>query len=103
ADGDWVMRPHPAIVFWHGDAHELAPGLTLLRLGGHFPGGTVLYWEGGAGGKGALLSGDLPQVGQDPKTVSFMRSYPTSIPAGPATVRQTIAAPAPYPFAQIFG
>ena len=26
ADGEWVMRPHPAIVFWHGETHELAPG-----------------------------------------------------------------------------
>jgi hypothetical protein len=26
ADGDWVMRPHPAIVFWHGDTHVLHPG-----------------------------------------------------------------------------
>jgi len=103
ADGDWVMRPHPAIVFWHGDAHELAPGLTLLRLGGHFPGGTILHWEGGAGGKGALLSGDILQVGQDRKTVSFMRSYPNYIPVGPATVRQIIALLEPYQFEQIFG
>ncbi len=103
ADGDWVMRPHPAIVFWQGDTHELGPGLTLLRLGGHFPGGTVLHWEGGAGGKGAILSGDILQVGQDRKTVSFMRSYPNYIPVGPSTVRQIIAVLEPYPFEQIFG
>jgi hypothetical protein len=103
SDGDWVMRPHPAIVFWHGDAHELVPGLTLLRLGGHFPGGTVLHWAGGAGGKGALLSGDILQVGQDRKTVSFMRSYPNYIPVSPGTVRQIVAALEPYQFEQIYG
>jgi glyoxylase-like metal-dependent hydrolase (beta-lactamase superfamily II) len=103
ADGEWVMRPHPAIVFWHGDIHELAPGLTLIRLGGHFPGATVLHWAGGAQGKGALLSGDVIQVGQDRKTVSFMYSYPNYIPVNAATVRQIMAAMEPYPFEQIYG
>jgi hypothetical protein len=103
ADGEWVMRPHPAIVFWHGDTHELAPGLTLLRLGGHFPGGTVLHWAGGAQGKGALLTGDVIQVGQDRKTVSFMYSFPNYIPVNVATVRRIVAAMEPYPFEQIYG
>lgn len=103
ADGDWVMRPHPAIVFWHGESHPLAPGLTLLRLGGHFPGGTVLHWAGAGGGKGAVLSGDVLQVGQDRKTVSFMHSYPNYIPVNLATVQRIRAALEPYPFEQIYG
>jgi hypothetical protein len=103
ADGEWVMRPHPAVVFWHGDTHQLAPGLTLIRLGGHFPGGTVLHWAGGAHGKGALLSGDIVQVGLDRRTVSFMYSYPNYIPLNAATVRQIVAALDPYPFDQIYG
>jgi hypothetical protein len=103
ADGEWVMRPHPAIVFWHGATHQLAPGLTLLRLGGHFPGGTVLHWAGGAQGKGALLTGDVVQVGQDRKTVSFMYSYPNYIPVDAGTVRRIVAALEPYQFEQIYG
>ncbi|MEP7226847.1 MAG: MBL fold metallo-hydrolase [Gemmatimonadales bacterium] len=103
ADGEWVMRPHPAIVFWHGETHELAPGLTLIRCGGHFPGGTVLHWAGGAGGKGALLTGDVIQVGQDRKTVSFMYSYPNYIPVNARTVRDILAAVEPYQFDQLYG
>jgi glyoxylase-like metal-dependent hydrolase (beta-lactamase superfamily II) len=103
ADGEWVMRPHPAIVFWQGDSHQLAPELTLLRLGGHFPGGTVLHWAGAGGGKGALLSGDIVQVGQDRRTVSFMYSYPNYIPVSAATVRRLLARLEPYPFDQIYG
>ena len=103
ADGEWVMRPHSAIVFWQGDTHELAPGLTLIRCGGHFPGSTVLHWAGGAGGKGALLTGDTIHVGQDRKTVSFMHSYPNFIPMGAAAVRRIVAAVEPYEFDQIYG
>ena len=33
-----------------------------MRCGGHFEGGTVLHWAGGASGKGALLTGDILQV-----------------------------------------
>jgi hypothetical protein len=103
ADGEWVMRPHPAIVFWHGETHPLVPGLTLLRLGGHFPGGTVLHWAGGAQGNGALLSGDILQVGQDRKTLSFMYSYPNYIPLNSATVRRMIELLEPYEFEQVYG
>ena len=103
ADGEWVRRPHPAIVFWQGETHQLAPGLTLIRLGGHFPGGTVLHWAGGAQGKGALLTGDVIQVGQDRKTVSFMYSFPNYIPVSAATVRRIVEAVEPYPFEQIYG
>ena len=39
-DRGWVQRPDPAIRFWEGEQLELKPGLTLLRLGGHFAGGT---------------------------------------------------------------
>ena len=103
ADGDWIMRPHAAIVFWHGETHELAPGLTLIRCGGHFPGGTVLHWAGGAGGQGALLTGDVIQVGQDRRTVSFMYSFPNYIPVNADTVRRIVSALEPYQFDQIYG
>jgi glyoxylase-like metal-dependent hydrolase (beta-lactamase superfamily II) len=103
ADGEWVTRPHPAIVFWQGETHVLAPGLTLIRLGGHFPGATVLHWAGGAGGKGVLLSGDVVQVGQDRKSVSFMYSYPNYIPVNAAAVRRIMAALEPFPFDRIYG
>lgn len=103
ADGEWVMRPHPAIVFWQGETHQLAPGLTLIRLGGHFPGATVLHWSGGAGGRGVVLSGDVLQVGQDRQTVSFMYSFPNYIPVSSATVEKIKAALEPFPFDQIYG
>jgi hypothetical protein len=80
ADRRWVMRPSPRIEFWSGERIAAGDGLELLRLGGHFEGGTVCLWRDGAGGRGTLLSGDIVQVVADRAWVSFMRSYPNLIP-----------------------
>ena len=40
ADRQWVMRADPAVHFWEGDTKPIGPGLALVRLGGHFDGGT---------------------------------------------------------------
>jgi glyoxylase-like metal-dependent hydrolase (beta-lactamase superfamily II) len=102
-DRRWVMRPDPAIVSWEGDELALGDGLTLLRLGGHFTGGTVLHWAGGADGRGVLLAGDILQVVQDRRFVSFMYSYPNYIPLPAATVRRMVALLEPYPFERVYG
>ncbi|HEX8361228.1 MAG TPA: hypothetical protein VF613_14030 [Longimicrobium sp.] len=103
ADREWVMRPDPAIRFWEGDEHALGGGVTLVRCGGHFEGGTVLHWAAGAGGRGALLTGDIIQVVQDRRWVSFMRSFPNLLPLDAARVERIAAAVAPYAFDRIYG
>jgi len=64
ADRQWVMRADPAVQFWEGDTKPLGPGLTLIRLGGHFDGGTVLHWadwsEGRGGSYDIIKSTSLP-------------------------------------------
>jgi hypothetical protein len=102
-DRRWVMRQDPVLVFWEGETRELGEGLTLIRCGGHFPGGTVLHWAEGAGGKGALLTGDVIQVAEDRKSVSFMYSYPNYIPLNAAAVRRIVAAVEPFQFDAIYG
>jgi hypothetical protein len=82
---DWVGRPDPAIRAWRG-THELAPGLTLIQLGGHFEGSCVIHWAQGAGGRGVLLASDTIQTNPDRETVTFMRSFPNRIPLSPAVV-----------------
>jgi hypothetical protein len=37
------MRPDIATVFREGQTRALAEGLTLVRCGGHFEGGTALH------------------------------------------------------------
>jgi hypothetical protein len=103
ADAEWIMRPDPAVEPWDGETLELAPGLTLIRLGGHFPGGTVLHWAAGAEGAGVLLSGDIVQVIPDRGHVSFMYSYPNLIPLPAADVEHIAGALEPYAFERIYG
>jgi glyoxylase-like metal-dependent hydrolase (beta-lactamase superfamily II) len=99
ADAEWVMRPDPKIELWSGDAKELGAGLTLLRLGGHFPGGTVLH----DANTSTLLSGDIVMVVPDRRFVSFMWSYPNLIPLPAAEVERIVAALEPWPFERILG
>ncbi|MEJ2287105.1 MAG: MBL fold metallo-hydrolase, partial [Deinococcales bacterium] len=80
ADRGWVVDPHPRLRAWEGETQHLWEGVTLVRAGGHFPGGTVLHWEAGAGGAGVLLSGDILQVTPDRGVVGFMYSYPNYLP-----------------------
>lgn len=103
ADRQWVMRPEKAIVFWEGETKALAEGLTLICCGGHFEGGTVLHWAGGAEGRGALLSGDIIQVVPDRKHVSFMYSYPNYVPLAASAIERIIKAVEPFQYERVYG
>jgi len=102
-DAEWIMRPDPVIDLWEGERKELGDGLTLVRCGGHFAGGTVLHWAGGAGGRGSLLSGDIVQVIPDRRHVGFMYSYPNLIPLPAAAVEGIRAALDPFAFETLYG
>ncbi len=102
-DRAWVTRPDPAVEFWEGDTKPIGDGLTLINLGVHFAGGQVLHWAAGEGGAGALMSGDIVQVVQDRRWVSFMYSYPNLIPERPAVIRRAMSLLAPYPFERVYG
>jgi hypothetical protein len=82
---EWVQRPDAAILPYSG-RHELAPGLVVHEIGGHFHGATVLHWAAGAQGRGVLLSSDTIHGNPDRATVTFMRSYPNRIPLSAAVV-----------------
>ena len=79
AERPWVMRPDPCVRYWKGETQTLLGSLPLVRTGGHFEGYQVLLWPAGAGGRGALLAGDQPQICMDPKQVSFMWSWLDSV------------------------
>ena len=103
ADKQWIMRNDPAIALWDGDGKTLWPGVTLIRCGGHFEGGTVLHWAEGDDGRGTVCAGDILTVTTDRKWLTFMRSYPNFIPLSARTVEQIGAALKPFAFETIYG
>ena len=102
AERPWVVEPHANVQFWDGDTHPLHDDMTLIRCGGHFKGGQVLHWPGGAAGKGALLTGDILFVTRDRQHVSFMYSFPNYIPLSPSKVRHITAMLYPYAYDRIY-
>ncbi len=103
ADKEWIMRPDAAVEFWEGETLELWDGVTLVRCGGHFPGGSVLHWAQGAGGRGVVCAGDILSVTTDRKWLSFMRSYPNFIPLSAREVEHIGQALTPFKFDVIYG
>jgi hypothetical protein len=99
ADAEWIMRPDPAVELWDGETRALGDGLTLVRCGGHFAGGTVLH----DARAGTLLSGDIVQVIPDRGWVGFMYSYPNLIPLPGSSVRAIATTLEPYAFDTIYG
>jgi glyoxylase-like metal-dependent hydrolase (beta-lactamase superfamily II) len=103
ADKDWILNPNPAVKLWQGDTFKLWDGVTLIRCGGHFEGGTVMHWAGGAQGRGIVCAGDILTVTVDRKWLSFMRSYPNFIPLSAKEVEHIGAALAPFKFDVLYG
>ena len=101
-DRQWVMRSDPAIRLWDGDTKSIGPGLTLIRIGGHFAGGTVFHWADWREGRGVLLSGDILQVVPSGH-VSFMWSYPNLIPLSAAKVQKMAHLLEPFAFDAVYG
>ena len=100
ANKQWVMRPSERIRFWSGETQPLLDNVTLIRLGGHFVGSTVLHW---ASGTGLLLTGDTIQVVADRRWVSFMYSYPNLIPLPASEVGRMRDVVAHYDFDRLYG
>jgi hypothetical protein len=86
ADQEWVQRQDPVIRTWD-EPTEVLPGLTLHRIGGHFPGSAVGHFTG-VDGRGVLLTGDTVAGTPDEHWVSFMRSFPNKVPLSAAVVEK---------------
>jgi hypothetical protein len=101
-DQRWIMRPDPCIKLWQGETMQLLPDVTLIRGGGHFPGGTMLHWAKGAQGRGVLCAADIATVNMDRKSFTFMRSYPNFIPLSAKGAAKIAAAVEPFQFDTVY-
>jgi glyoxylase-like metal-dependent hydrolase (beta-lactamase superfamily II) len=102
ADAEWVMRPDPVIQPW-SESLQLTPSLSVIRVGGHFPGSAVACWAKGAGGRGVLLAGDTIFPNPDRRTVAFLRSIPNRLPLSAAVVQRMAGTLAGLEFDRIYG
>lgn len=98
-DRKWIGWETSAIRLWRGESLPMWDGISLIRLGGHFPGGNILYWPDA----GALLTGDILQVCANRKTVSCMYSYPNLIPLPEADIRRILERTASLRFDSVYG
>jgi hypothetical protein len=103
ADREHLQVTNARVRHWDGERLALPGRLMLVRAGGHFAGSTVLHWLAGAGGRGALLTGDTVQVIPDRGHVGFMWSYPNLIPLPAREVERVAAALAPLAFDRLHG
>lgn len=87
-DQAWLARTGTAIEHWD-EERELAPGLRLIRVGGHFPGSAVVHLSG-ADHAGVLLSSDSIFPVAAAGWVTFLRSYPNQIPLSANAVRRIV-------------
>ena len=101
-DRRWIMRPDPCIELWQGETLDLLPDVTLIRGGGHFPGGAMLHWARGAEGRGVVCAADIATVNMDRKSFTFMRSYPNFIPLSAKGARAIGAALEPFAFDTVY-
>lgn len=100
-DAEWVSRHSDAMIQWDGEL-ELAQGLKIIRVGGHFPGNCIVHWRG-HDGEGVLLSGDafvpVPAKGW----VTFLRSYPNRLPLSGGTVKRIADQVSELDFDRLYG
>lgn len=101
-DAKWVRQSGDCIKFWQGETFELLKGVTLVRGGGHFPGGAMLHWAAGAAGKGVVCSADMAIANLDRKSFAFMRSIPNFIPLSEKAVRAVGDALMPFAFDRVY-
>lgn len=99
----FMPRPDSVIQWWQGESRQFNSELTMVHCGGHFPGSSVLHWKSGAGGKGALFTGDTILPVEDRRWVSFMYSYPNLIPVSRRAVEKIVNAISRLEFDRIYG
>ena len=102
-DREWIGRSSPRIELWGGERRQLAPGLTLLHLPGHFPGSATLHWADPLCGTASLLVGDSLHVASDRRHVTVMHSVPNYLPVGPDTIRELQRRLADVHFDDLYG
>jgi hypothetical protein len=94
----WVMRSDRVVRLWEGNALGLLDEVTLIHVSTYNQGGTMLHRPAGAGGEGALLTGDVIQVLAQRQRVGFLSNPRDLVPRAAECVRRLVSAVEPMSF-----
>lgn len=79
ADSEWIVDAGSHIELWSGAGKELWDGMTLIQVGGHFPGSAILRSPSHSP-HGTLFCGDTFVISPSRKHVAAQYSYPNRMP-----------------------
>ncbi|KAL0636321.1 hypothetical protein Q9L58_004668 [Maublancomyces gigas] len=111
-DKSWLCREANGLtagkrIFIESDSQEIVPGVTAVKVGGHFPGSLVLHWENMLFIADSLVTvpSALYHVDRPKGTTSysFMWSIPNMIPLPPADIVKIWKSLRPYSFTSTHG
>lgn len=100
-DAEWLARMSDGFVLWD-DQQDLAPGLSLHRVGGHFPGMAIALWAA-PDGLGVMLNGDAYPPTPAAGWVKFQRSFPNSVPLSAGVVQRLANQAQGFRFDRLYG
>ena len=85
-DSEWIMRRGDAHILWEGPRMDFLDGqFTAVKVGGHFPGSSVLLWKDRkklfVADSITVIPSGVYHVDRPPNTASFtfMWSYPNMV------------------------
>lgn len=102
ADEQWIFNRGPKLVVWEGETHVLSSELLLHRIGGHFPGSTILQALP-PGETAFICCGDTFYCSPSKKHLAAMYSYPNRIPLPVAEIARIRARMQPIEFDALYG
>ena len=90
ADREWLQREDPAVRLWD-EPVEVLPGVTLHRIGGHFPGSAVAHWSARTGRE--CCSAATPSPGTPGRALGVVHAQlsRTSVPMSAAVIEKVAA------------
>lgn len=74
-DEQWIMNKGSHINLWTGTEKVLWDDITVVNIGGHFPGSSILHLAA-ISPKGLILCGDSLYISRSKRHIAVMHSYP---------------------------
>lgn len=87
ADEQWIFNRGPYVQVWKGEELSFSGGVTLHRIGGHFPGSSILQVKRDAQ-SAFICCGDTFYCSPSRQHLAAMYSYPNRIPLPVAEIKR---------------